>query len=148
MCVLQKRPQVKEILDYSGYRKYKIKTIKSKWGCKDQESIQSSTTPDPGYQWESDKLTVRHHKPEPRGQPFPSRWPQSTFLKTDVHKDIANTRQNKNIKDPQKKYRLGTVSVSSYNNALCDSSKLFIQINPGDIGPLDILRKVWHNSQI
>ena len=27
-----------------------------------------------------------------------------------AHKDIANTRQNKNIKDPQKKYRLGTVS--------------------------------------
>ena len=26
--------------------------------CKDQESIQSSTTPDPGYQRESDKLTV------------------------------------------------------------------------------------------
>ena len=26
------------------------------------------TTPDPGYQWESDKLTVRHHKREPRGQ--------------------------------------------------------------------------------
>ena len=23
--------------------------------------------------WESDKLTVRHHKREPRGQPFPSR---------------------------------------------------------------------------
>ena len=37
----------------------------SKKGCKDQESIQSSTTPDPGYQWESDKLTVRHHKREP-----------------------------------------------------------------------------------
>ena len=36
-------------------------------------SIQSSTTPDPGYQCESDKLTVRHHKREPRGQPFPSR---------------------------------------------------------------------------
>ena len=29
-----------------------------------------STTPDPGYQWESDKLTVRHHKQEPRGQPL------------------------------------------------------------------------------
>ena len=28
----------------------------------------------------------------------------------DAHKDIANTRQNKNIKDPQKKYRLETVS--------------------------------------
>ena len=38
-----------------------------------QKSIQSSTTPDPGYQRESDKLTVRHHKREPRGQPFPSR---------------------------------------------------------------------------
>ena len=45
----------------------------SKKGCKDQESIQSSTTPDPGYQWESDKLTVPHHKREPRGQPFPSK---------------------------------------------------------------------------
>ena len=41
--------------------------------CKDQESIQSSTTPDPRYQWESDKLTVIHHKRELRGQPFPSK---------------------------------------------------------------------------
>ena len=33
--------------------------------------MQTSTTPDPGYQWESDKLTVRHHNREPRGQlPF------------------------------------------------------------------------------
>ena len=40
---------------------------------KDQESIQSSTTPDPGYQWESDNFTIIHHKREPRGQPFPSR---------------------------------------------------------------------------
>ena len=40
---------------------------------KDQESIQSSTTPDPGYQWESDNVTMRHHKREPRGQPFPSK---------------------------------------------------------------------------
>ena len=30
----------------------------SKVGCKDQESTQSSTTPYPGYQWESYKLTV------------------------------------------------------------------------------------------
>ena len=30
----------------------------SKEGYKDQESIQSSTTPDPGDQWESDTLTV------------------------------------------------------------------------------------------
>ena len=40
---------------------------------KDQESIQSSTTPDSGYQWESDNVTIRHYKQEQRGQPFPSR---------------------------------------------------------------------------
>ena len=40
---------------------------------KDRGSILSSTTPDPGYQWESDNITIRHHKREPRGQPFPSR---------------------------------------------------------------------------
>ena len=42
--------------------------MQSKKDGKDQESIQSSTTPDPGYQWESNKLLVRHHKREPRGQ--------------------------------------------------------------------------------
>ena len=42
--------------------------MQSKKHGKDQESIQSSITPDPGYQWESNKLTVRHHKREPRGQ--------------------------------------------------------------------------------
>ena len=38
--------------------------IQSKKDDKDQESIQSSTTRDPGYQWESNKLTVRHHRRE------------------------------------------------------------------------------------
>ena len=32
----------------------------SKKEGKDQESIHSSTTPDPGYQWESDNVTNRH----------------------------------------------------------------------------------------
>ena len=41
-------------------------------GCKYQESTQSSTTPNPGFQWESDKLTVRHHKREPRVSLFPA----------------------------------------------------------------------------
>ena len=45
----------------------------SKKEDKDQESIQLSTTPDPGYQWESDTFTIRLYKREPRGQPFPSR---------------------------------------------------------------------------
>ena len=42
--------------------------IQSKKDGKDQESIQSGTTPDPGYQWESNKLTARHHKRELRSQ--------------------------------------------------------------------------------
>ena len=45
----------------------------SKKEGKDQELKQSSTTPDPGYKWESNKLTDRNHIREPRGQPFPSR---------------------------------------------------------------------------
>ena len=32
-----------------------------------QETIQSSTTPDPEYQSESDNFTIKHHKREPRG---------------------------------------------------------------------------------
>ena len=31
-------------------------------GGKDQGSKQSSTTPNPGYQWESDTFTIRDHK--------------------------------------------------------------------------------------
>ena len=46
---------------------------KSNEDGKDQESLQSSTTPDPGYQWENDNVTTRHHKREPRGKSFPSR---------------------------------------------------------------------------
>ena len=45
----------------------------SKKEGKYQESIQLSTTSDPGYQWESDNFTIRHHKRELKGQPFPSR---------------------------------------------------------------------------
>ena len=42
---------------------------KRKKGGKDQESIQSSTTPD--YMGKLQN-TNKHHKREPRGQPFPS----------------------------------------------------------------------------
>ena len=43
-----------------------------KQGCKDQESTQSSTTPDPGYQWESDKLTVDTTNENQEVSPFPA----------------------------------------------------------------------------
>ena len=48
----------------------------------DQESIESSTATDPGYQWESVNFTIRHHKQMPRGQPFPSMWPQGINKQT------------------------------------------------------------------
>ena len=54
-------------------KKLVFRNLQSKKGCKDRKSIQSSTTPDPGYQLERDKLTIRDHKQVPRGQPFPSR---------------------------------------------------------------------------
>ena len=44
----------------------------SKKRCKDQESIQSSTTPDPGYQWESDKLTEDTTNESQEVSPFPA----------------------------------------------------------------------------
>ena len=39
---------------------------------KDQESIQSSTAPDPAYQLESDKFTIRQNKRGPRGHSIPN----------------------------------------------------------------------------
>ena len=44
----------------------KFSVIQSKKEGKDQESIQSSTTADLGYQWESNKLNIRIHKREPK----------------------------------------------------------------------------------
>ena len=46
--------------------------LQSKYRCKDQESIQSSTTPDPGYQWESDKLTEDTTNESQEVSPFPA----------------------------------------------------------------------------
>ena len=47
--------------------------LKSKKGGKDQESFLSSTYLTEDTTRESDKNTIKHHKQEPRGQPFPSR---------------------------------------------------------------------------
>ena len=57
---------------------------KSKKNGKDQETMHSSTKPDPGYQWESDNFTIRNHKREPRGQPI-----------ADDHKASINRRAQK-----------------------------------------------------
>ena len=79
----------------------------SKKEGKYQESVQSSTTPDPGHKWESDNFEIRH-KRETRGQPFPSRWPQGTNKQT--HTKAWQKQDRNNINDPQKKHCLETVS--------------------------------------
>ena len=82
--------------------------------CKDQKSIQLSTTTDPGYQWESDKLTGYHHKREPRGQSFPAGDKAQINRRTQRHKTQDRKNKTKQKKDPQKKYRLGTVCKIFY----------------------------------
>ena len=84
----------------------------SKKDGKYQESIQSSTTPDPGYQWESDKLTEDTTNESQEVSPFPAGDHEAHINRR--AQIIANTRQNKNINDPQKKYHLGTVSKIFY----------------------------------
>ena len=81
----------------------------------DQESIQSSTTPGPGYQLENDKLTVRHHKREPRVSLF-----QAADHKAHINRRTQRHRKRKtekNIKDPQMKYSIGAVSKIFYCRA-------------------------------
>ena len=78
----------------------------SKKSGKDQKPIHSSTTPDPGYHMDvtQKQFNITHKSKE--ANPFPA----------DDHKASMNRREsmtNTNINnrnDPQKKYRLGTVS--------------------------------------
>ena len=60
------------------------------------------------------KVTNSQQTPQTRAKvsPFPAGDHKAHINRRD--KDIANTRQNKNIKDPQKKYRLRTVSKIFY----------------------------------
>ena len=61
------------------------------------------------------KVTISQQTPKTRAKRSAlSQQVTTKHILTDAHKDIANTRQNKNIKDPPKKYRLGTVSKIFY----------------------------------
>ena len=72
---------------------------KSKEDGKDQESIQSSTTPDPGYQWENDNVINESQEVSPSQQVT------TRHQQTDVHESITKQDRN-NINDPQKKHHL------------------------------------------
>ena len=74
---------------------------KSKKGCKDQESIQSSTTPDPGHQRESNKPRVRHHNESLEVSPFPA-GDHKAHINRRARTQAQQTEDRKNTKDPQK----------------------------------------------
>ena len=78
----------------------------SKLGCKDQESIQSSTTPDPGYQWESDTLTVDTTNESQEVSPFPA----------GDHKAPINRRAQRHSKHKtEQKHKRSTKEVPPWN---------------------------------
>ena len=67
----------------------------SKKGGKDQESIQPSTTSDPGYHMGKWQNPIKHRKQDPRDQPFPSRWPQGA--KAWQTQDILNNTNDPHV---------------------------------------------------
>ena len=79
-------------------KKVKFRLLQSKKEGKDQELMQSSTTPDPGYQWEvtTSQLDITNESQEV--SPFPA---GDHMASTDVHQSITKDRNN--INDPQKK---------------------------------------------
>ena len=76
-------------------------------GCKDQESIQSSTTPDPGYQWESNKLTADTTNESQEVSPFPA----------GDHKAHINRRAQRHSKHKtEQKRKRSTKEVPPWNS--------------------------------
>ena len=83
----------------------------SKKRCKDQESIQSSTTPDPGYQWESEKLTVDTTNESQEVSPFPA----------GDHKAHINRRAQSHSKHKtEQKHKRSTKEVPPWNSPFSD----------------------------
>ena len=80
--------------------------MQSKLGYKDQESIQSSTTPDPGYQWESDKLTADTTNESKEVSSFPAGY----------HKALINRRAQRHSKHKtEQKHKRSTKEVPPWN---------------------------------
>ena len=64
--------------------------LQNKKECKDQESIQSSTTPDQEITWESDKNTTKRQIQERQEvSPFPAGDPKSTM---NSQENMTNTK--------------------------------------------------------
>ena len=74
-------------------------SLESKKNGKDLETIQSSTTPDPGYSMGNYQKYNKHHQQEPRGQPFPSRWPQGSSEQTRKHENNKTQKHKWSTKE-------------------------------------------------
>ena len=73
--------------------------------------------------WESDKTQLDITNKEPRGQPFPSGYHRAALNRCE---SLTHTQGINNTSDPQKKYRLGTVS----KNILLEGLNQFRGANP------------------
>ena len=72
----------------------------------------SRTTPDPGYQWESDKLTADTTNESQEVSPFPA-GDHKTHINRRAQRHSKHKTEQKH-KRSTKKYRLGTVSKIFY----------------------------------
>ena len=85
---------------------YIIYRIKSKKDGKDQETIQSTTTPDPEFTWESNKNTISLTNKSQEVSPCPAVDHKAAMNSRESMRNTRHKIQN----DPQKKDRLGSVS--------------------------------------
>ena len=81
----------------------------SKQKGKDQESIQSSITPDPGYQWKVTTSQLDFTNESQEVSPFPA-GDHKASINRRVRRKAWQKQVRNNINAPQKKHRLGTVS--------------------------------------
>ena len=93
--------------------------------------MHSSTTPDQGYQWESDNVTIRQ-SPSRAKRSALSQQVTTRHQQTGVHESITKQDRN-NINDPQKKHCLGAVS----KNILLDD------LNRFNSAPASPLVQMW-----
>ena len=73
---------MEHILNIYGHRE-DMHVIVRRWQRSGMDTF--STTPDPGYHMGNDKNIIKHHKEEPRGQPFRSKRPQGSNEQTQKH---------------------------------------------------------------
>ena len=70
---------------------HKMLGIESKTDGKDQDAMQSCTTPDPGYHMGKKQKYSKHHQHEPKVSPFPAGDHKAAMIRRE---SMRNTRHN------------------------------------------------------